>query len=58
MKAKRLAVLLVRVIFTLVLWFYSIAWMVFMWRNPKANMMSYFREFPQVVCFEKMETYQ
>jgi len=37
---------------------YSIAVMVYMWRNPKANSMMALRDFKYVVTFEKLDTYQ
>jgi hypothetical protein len=34
------------------------AWLVFQWRNPKANQMSFFRDFKAVVMWQKLERYQ
>jgi len=38
--------------------YWSIASIVFLYRNPTANCMAPLREFKQVVCFERMEVYQ
>ena len=41
------------------LMFYSaIAFPVFQWRNPKANDMTYYTEFGNVITFQRMEKYQ
>ena len=43
----------------LAIMFYSaIAFPVFQWRNPKANSMTYYSEFGNVLMFQKMEKYQ
>lgn len=31
---------------------------IFQWKNPKANQMSYFRDFKDVVLLQKLEKYQ
>lgn len=36
----------------------GIAWGVFQWRNPKANQMSYFRDFVSVVTWRRVPNYQ
>ena len=41
-----------------VLLYVVIAWVVFQWRNPKSNEMSFYRHFWSVVTLEKMEKYQ
>jgi hypothetical protein len=35
-----------------------VAWIVFSWRNPTANEMSFVRDFPSVVTFQKLDKYQ
>lgn len=37
---------------------YLVLWWAFMFRNPKANIMSFFRDFTSIVKMEKMEGYQ
>lgn len=34
------------------------AWMGFQYRNPKANQMSFYRDFVSVIRWEKLEEYQ
>lgn len=36
----------------------AIAWPVFQWRNPLANKMSFFRDFADVVTWQKLPGYQ
>ena len=39
--------------------FYSVvAFTVFQWRNPKANQMTYYSEFGNVLTFQKLDRYQ
>jgi len=39
--------------------FYSlVAFPIFQWRNPKANQMTYYSEFKNVLTLQKMEKYQ
>lgn len=39
--------------------FYSIVlFPIFQWRNPKANEMSFFRDFQSIVLLKKLEKYQ
>ncbi len=36
----------------------AIAFPVFQWRNPKANEMTFYSEFGNVITFQRMEKYQ
>jgi len=38
--------------------FLFVAWLRFQYANPKANSMSFWREFRQVVTFQVLEKYQ
>jgi len=47
---------LIGILFSLM--FYSaIAFPVFQWRNPKANEMTYYTEFGNVITFQRMKKY-
>ena len=35
-----------------------ISWFAFQWRNPIANEASFFRDFPEVLKWERMPKYQ
>jgi len=45
-------------LFAMALFFWLTAATIFMWRNPKANSMSAYREFKSVMRFEKLDTFQ
>jgi len=38
--------------------FYLVAFMAFQWRNPKANSMSFFRDFVSIIAFQRIQEYQ
>ncbi len=62
MRAKHPKLALPATVCTMVLLFavfYSaIAFPVFQWRNPKANEMTFYSEFGNVITFQRMEKYQ
>lgn len=40
------------------LFYFLVSSVVFLWRNPKANQMTVYSEFFNVIKFEKMEEFQ
>lgn len=55
---NRLQTLVLSAIVLLGFGYSVIAWPVFQWRNPKANNMTYYSEFLNVLKFKRMEKYQ
>jgi len=41
-----------------VMLYIAAAWMTFQYRNPKANQMSFYRDFRAVITWQTLETYQ
>jgi len=41
-----------------ILGLYTVAFLVFQWRNPKANSMTFYREPISIITFQKMDRYQ
>ena len=52
------AAIVIQVILFVVMAFYGVAFMVFQWRNPKANTMTFYREPGAVIRFAKLDKYQ
>lgn len=46
------------VLLSLAFGYVYLAWMTFQWANPKANEMSFFRDFMSVMTWQVMEEYQ
>lgn len=44
--------------FTAVILYLASAWLTFQYRNPKANKMTFYREFPAVVTWKALPAYQ
>jgi hypothetical protein len=49
---------LIKIMFFLCMAYAGFAFMVFQWRNPLANKMSFYRDFVSVMRFEKLPGYQ
>ena len=49
---------IILIIINLAVIYFTISSLVFLWRNPHANQMQIYREFPNVITFQKMEVYQ
>lgn len=46
------------IIFIFPIGYLAVACAVFEWQNPKANRMFLFRDFHEVLTFQKLDTYQ
>ena len=51
-------ILLAVIIFVVMNTYIMMAWAAFSWRNPKANKMSFYRNFVHVVTWQKLPEYQ
>jgi len=49
---------LLKILLMVFLFYVFFAWTVFQWRNPLSNEMSLYRNFIEVVSWEKMQEYQ
>jgi hypothetical protein len=58
MTRKLMAIWFTYVVFLTFVTYMNVAYFIFQWRNPKANEISFYRNFVDVVSFRKLEQYQ
>jgi hypothetical protein len=55
---ESLGSIIAKTIITLLIFYVVISWHIFQWRNPKANRMTFFTHFTEIVMLEKLEIFQ